>query len=149
MQLTPHFTLEEFTHSQTAARRGLRNIPHASSMERQNLLRTAELMEKVRVILKNEPILISSGFRSHPVNEAVGGSKTSAHVHGLAVDFTCPAFGPPLVICKELEPHMEDLGIDQLIHEFGTWVHLGLRAHGHAPRHQALTIDSNGVRTGF
>jgi hypothetical protein len=39
------------------------------------------------------------------------------------------------------------LGVDQLIHEYATWVHLGLT--GGAPRHMALTIDSRGTRAGF
>jgi hypothetical protein len=42
---------------------------------------------------------------------------------------------------------MKELGIDQLIHEYDTWVHLGLRDGD--PRHQALTIDTKGTRNGF
>jgi len=42
---------------------------------------------------------------------------------------------------------MTELGIDQLIHEYKTWVHLGLRVSG--PRHQTLTIDKRGTRSGF
>ena len=146
MQLTPHFSLEEFTDSQTAARRGIDNMPSKESQERKNLLRTANVLEEVRAIL-GHPVLVSSGYRNQWLNSAVGGSKTSAHVHGLAVDFTCPGFGSPKAICKKLEPHMKDLGIDQLIHEYNTWVHLGLRAL--APRHQCLTIDTHGTRHGF
>ena len=144
--LTPHFAMEEFTLSQTAARKGIHNVPRPESQEHKNLLRTAQVMEKVRTIL-GHPILISSGYRSPKVNTAVKGSKNSAHIHGLAVDFTCPGFGTPLAICQKLEPHMLELGIDQLIHEFDTWVHLGLR-DGEA-RRQALTIDTHGVRNGF
>ena len=147
MTLTPHFTLEEFTDSQTAARKGIVNVPRADSHERKNIQRTAEVMEKVRTLLGDKPILISSGYRSPKVNAAVGGSKSSAHMSGLAVDFSCPGFGTPRAICKRLEPHMKELGIDQLIHEFNSWVHLGLR--GGDPRHMALTIDNKGTRTGF
>jgi zinc D-Ala-D-Ala carboxypeptidase len=147
-QLTAHFTLEEFTDSQTAARKGLPNVPPAH--ERKNLQRTAEVMEEVRAILGTrgeKPVLISSGYLSPQVNAAVGGSKSSAHMSGLAVDFSCPGFGTPLQICRKLEPHMKELGIDQLIHEFDTWVHLGLSAS--APRHMAMTIDNRGTRNGF
>jgi zinc D-Ala-D-Ala carboxypeptidase len=144
-QLTPHFTLEEMTDSQTAARKGIPNVP--TDQERKNLLRTAEVLEKVRTLLGDKPVLISSGYRSPAVNAAVGGSKSSAHMSGLAVDFSCPGHGTPLKICKTLHPHMKELGIDQLIHEFNSWVHLGLR--GGDPRHQALTIDNRGTRTGF
>jgi zinc D-Ala-D-Ala carboxypeptidase len=146
-KLTEHFALEEFTDSQTAARQGINNVPPASSQERKNIQRTAEVMEDVRSILGHKPILISSGYRSPQVNAAVGGSKTSAHMSGLAADFTCPGYGKPIAVCKKLHPHMKELGIDQLIHEYDTWIHLGLSAG--APRHQALTIDSKGTRTGF
>jgi zinc D-Ala-D-Ala carboxypeptidase len=145
--LTEHFTLEEFTDSQTAARKGINNVPPANSQERKNIQRTAETMEKVRTILGDKPILISSGYRSPQVNAAVGGSKSSAHMSGLAVDFSCPGFGTPLQICKKLHPYMKELGIDQLIHEYDTWVHLGLT--GGAPRHMAMTIDNKGTRNGF
>ena len=144
-QISDHFTWEEFTDSQTAARKGIPNVPTAR--ERKNVERTAWVMESVRTILGDKPILISSGYRSPAVNAAVGGSKSSAHMSGLAVDFSCPGFGTPKAICKKLEPHMKELDIDQLIHEFDSWVHLGLR-DGDA-RHQALTIDNRGTRTGF
>jgi uncharacterized protein YcbK (DUF882 family) len=147
MQLTPNFTLEEFTDSQTAARRGIHNVPAANSQERKNVQRTAETMEKVRAILGDKPVLISSGYRSPQVNTAVGGSKSSAHMSGLAVDFSCPSFGTPRAVCKTLQPHMRELGVDQLIHEYDQWVHLGLSAG--APRHMAMTIDAKGTRTGF
>ena len=145
--LTPHFSLDEFTHSQMAARQGINNVPAEGSHARVNLHRTAETLEKVREILEDYAINISSGYRAPKVNAMIGGAKNSAHTHGLAVDFTCPGFGTPLEICKALEPHMAELEIDQLIHEFSTWVHLGLRDS--KPRHQALTIDKKGTRPGF
>ena len=146
-QLTEHFTLEEFTDSQTAARKGIPNVPPIGSPDRANLQRTAETMEEVRTLLGDKPILISSGYRSPAVNSAVGGSKNSAHMSGLAVDFSCPGYGTPRAVCVALSPHMKKLGIDQLIHEYDTWIHLGLSAG--APRHMALTIDNKGTRHGF
>jgi zinc D-Ala-D-Ala carboxypeptidase len=146
-QLTEHFALSEFTDSQTAARRGIDNVPPLGTPERANLQRTAEVMEEVRALLGGHPILISSGYRNAWVNSAVGGSKNSAHLSGLAVDFSCPGFGTPLAICKHLHPHLKKLGIDQLIHEYATWVHLGLT--GGEARHMALTIDTQGTRHGF
>lgn len=144
--LTPHFTLEELTHSQTAARKGIDNTP--TGQELKNLQRLAETMEQVRVILTDKPILVSSGYRSRPVNSAVGGSQNSAHLSGLAIDFTCPGFGTPLQVCRAIEPHVTKLQIDQLIYEFDTWVHLGLR--GGAPsRGMVMTIDRKGTRLGL
>ena len=146
-QLSEHFTVEEMTLSQTAARNGIANVPAKGSETMKNLKRLAETMEKVRTILGDKPILISSGYRSPRVNMAVGGSKSSAHMSGLAADFTCPGAGTPLDICQALQPHLKELHIDQLIMEFDQWVHLGLRDG--SPRHQCLTIDKKGTRAGF
>jgi hypothetical protein len=143
--LSPHFTLDEFTASQTAAREGIPNQPNAKDLE--NLKRTAATMEKVRTILGNKPIIVSSGYRGPQLNAAIGGSTTSAHMVGLACDFTCPGAGTPIDICRVLEPRMKDLGIDQLIHEYDSWVHIGLRDGD--PRYMALTIDNSGTRTGI
>lgn len=145
MQLTPHFFLEEFTISQTAARKNISNVPGPDALS--NLQRLAETLEKVRSILGDNPILISSGYRSPKLNKAIGGVSDSLHIHGLAVDFTCPYFGTARDICEELKDNMIKLKIDQLILEYDTWVHLGLNVS--EPRHQALTIDQRGTRSGF
>lgn len=118
MDLTEHFTLEEFTTSQTAARRGIDNTPPDEMIPRLKLV--AEAMEHVRYFLK-APIKISSGFRCLELNRAIGSSDHSAHVAGWAVDFTSPKFGTPYEICERLI----DLRIpfDQLIYE-GSWVHI-------------------------
>lgn len=142
-QLTRHFALEEFLVSESARRLGLDNSPSPAALA--NLQRVAECMEHVRHLLDNKPIHITSGYRSPTVNQAVGGAQGSAHLSGAAVDFHAPGFGTPLEICRWLEPHIGALGIDQLIHEFGSWVHLGLAV----PRGQTLTIDRNGTRAGF
>jgi hypothetical protein len=140
-----HFALAEFLASDTADSIGESNTPTWAVVD--NLKRLGETMERVRAILDNEPVTILSGYRSPPVNEAVGGAANSAHLYGLACDFVCPDYGTPLDICQDLEPYLDVLGIDQLIWEFEDWVHLGL-SEG-APRNQCLTIDEQGTREGF
>ncbi|MGL5182464.1 D-Ala-D-Ala carboxypeptidase family metallohydrolase [Herbaspirillum huttiense] len=144
-KLTDHFSLAEMTISETAARKGIDNTPSPAIIK--NLTRTAQLLERVRVLLGSKPILVSSGYRSPALNAAVGGSKTSAHMQGLAADFICPGFGTPLAICQRLD----SLGVefDQLIQE-GTWVHIGLAAEGIKPRRQVLTarFSSSGTTYG-
>jgi zinc D-Ala-D-Ala carboxypeptidase len=93
--LSAHFSLEEFTASQTASRLGLANTP--DSTELANLRRLAAALENVRTLLGGKPILISSAFRSEAVNKAVGGVANSAHA--LAADLISPASGTPLQIC--------------------------------------------------
>ena len=76
VQLSPHFTLAEFTYSQTASRQGLDNTPTPEA--RAHLDRLAYVMEEVRSICDSYPVQITSGYRSPAVNAACGGSSTSA-----------------------------------------------------------------------
>lgn len=98
---------------------GLANNPNATQLA--HLTKTAQSMEAVRKLL-GQPISINSGFRSAAVNRAVGGSPTSAHALGYAVDFVCPAFGDPLAICKAIAA--SGIKFDQLILEKNRWVHI-------------------------
>lgn len=142
MRLSPHFTLAELTASQTAARRGIDNSPPPEIVA--NLQATAGGMEKVREILGDQVITVSSGYRSPELNKAVGGSVGSAHRTGHAVDFNCYGFGSPLEVCEAIA--RSGLHYDQLIHEFGRWVHISFDPRG---RRQNLTIDRLGTRPGL
>jgi zinc D-Ala-D-Ala carboxypeptidase len=143
--LSPHFSYDELVLSQTACREGLDNTPDEAAHD--NLVLLCEVLEKVRTLLNSLPILISSGYRSPEVNAACGGSDSSAHMQGLAADFTCPGYGTPYEICMKLSPYIVELQIDQLIHEYEGWVHLGLTEG--TPRNMALTINESGTTTGF
>jgi zinc D-Ala-D-Ala carboxypeptidase len=142
--ITPHFTLKEMCVTFT----GLANFPNSSEVE--NIQQTAGVLEKIRTILNNNPITVTSAFRSEPVNQAVGGVPNSAHRLGLAADFVCPGFGSPHEISLELKPHIAELGLDQLIYENkggAEWVHVGLSDA--KPRHMALTITDSGTFNGI
>lgn len=143
MKLSNHFTLEELTRSTTAQRLRLKNSPTVHELA--HLMRLAAVLEEVRRVLGHRPILVNSGFRSEAVNKAVGGSSTSAHRLGLAADFTCPSFGTPLEICQTIAA--TGIEFDQLIHEKGSWVHLGLSQS--APRTQLLTFDGTRYQSGL
>jgi hypothetical protein len=145
--LTEHFSLEEFLHSDTAERESIPNVPDESALK--NLTRLASVMEEVRAICGNYPVTITSGYRGPELNAAIGGASNSAHLYGLACDFTIAGAGPPIAICTTLEIYLEPLGIDQLILEYDDWTHLGLVDESMAPRHQALTINNSGTTTGF
>jgi hypothetical protein len=146
-QLSEHFTLAEFTYSQTASRMGLDNTPTEEAHV--HLQQLAQVMEKVRDICGANPVQITSGYRSPAVNSVTGGSSTSAHMSGLAADFIIPAFGSPLDICHALELYLDVLGIDQLIHEYDDWVHLAIAVKVEDARCECLTIDNSGTTTGF
>lgn len=118
-RLSPNFTLAEFTVSDRGARAGLSNMPTAEHFAA--LKHTAKKSEEVRKALKDKPMLINSAYRSPAVNRLVGGSSTSQHCKGEAIDFISPGYGTPLQICKAIiEAGIE---FDQLIYE-GTWVHI-------------------------
>ena len=117
-KLSEHFTLDEFTFSQTAVRKGINNTPSAIIVS--NLTLLAHNLEKVRALL-NVPIHITSGYRCAQLNIAVGGSNKSDHILGYAVDFTAPKFGTPKDIIKAIIA--SDIQFSQIIFE-GTWVHL-------------------------
>jgi zinc D-Ala-D-Ala carboxypeptidase len=144
MSLSKYFDLSELTVSETAARRGMKNVPGGQQLE--NLKATAARMDEVREGL-GSPIIVTSGYRSPELNAAIGGSKTSAHCHGLAVDFTCPRYGNPLAVAKAVLA--SGIEFDQLIHEYGTWVHIGFAAPGKPSRRQLLTINKRGTVEGL
>jgi len=144
-QLTEHFFLNEFVASDTATACGIDNTPSEAIVA--NLTRLAEVLEEVRRILLDHPIHITSGYRCPELNDACGGAETSAHMSGLAADFTCPEYGTPYDVCIAIEPYVDVLEIDQLIWEYGDWIHLGL-TDGQA-RYQCLTIDETGTHEGF
>jgi uncharacterized protein YcbK (DUF882 family) len=74
--LSTHFTLEELTSSQWAARNGVDNTPGPAELA--NLKRLAQALEVVRYTL-GSPVLVSSGYRSPTVNRMIGGASSSFH----------------------------------------------------------------------
>ena len=143
--LTDHFTFEELTHSDTAERLGIANTLPVEVAE--NLTTLAENLEKVRAIL-GRPMRISSGFRSQELNAKIGGAQNSAHVQGLAADFTCPQFGTPVAVCRALLRHADLLKWDQLIQE-GSWVHIAFAKDPENARGDVLTASFAGGRTTY
>lgn len=136
MQLSPHFSLAQLTCSETAEQNGIDNAPPPEIIE--NLKRLAAGLEKVQVLLRG-PLEISSAYRCAELNQTVGGSDASQHMQGLAVDFVCPDFGPPLDVARAIRHSSIDF--DQCILEYGRWVHLSFSP---APRGRILTIyDAN------
>ena len=124
MKLSANFSLEEFTASETAERRRLDNsLPPELLMTAQN---TAEMMEKIRAVLGDNPIIITSGYRSPEVNRAIGSNDSSDHIKAMAVDFKCPTFGTPKAVALHLSNKIDSLGIGQIIYEH-TWVHVSTR----------------------
>jgi hypothetical protein len=90
------------------------------------------------------PISITSGYRPPELNERIGGSTTSAHMSGRAADFIVNGM-TPLEVAEHIRA--QALPYDQVIHEFGQWVHVGISPEEDDVRLQELTAyrDAKGV----
>lgn len=144
MNLSPHFTIEELTSSETASRLGIVNVPSQEEVE--------NLRDLCRFILEplregcGKVIVVTSGFRCKELNRVLGSKDTSDHVHGRAADIKIPGM-TPLHVCGLIV--MLNLPFRQVIHEFGTWTHVSIAPKGTAPARQQLTIDKKGTRAGL
>jgi len=139
MNLSPHFTLEELTHTD---HRDLDNTPNEHELE--NLKRLAAFLEEVKALLGGKPIMVNSAFRSKAVNDAVGSKDTSQHRIGCAADIRVPGMTPDEVVRAIIG---SDLGYDQVIREFDRWTHVSIpNVPTSTARNQALIIDKQGTR---
>jgi uncharacterized protein YcbK (DUF882 family) len=90
LRLSPHFTLGELTKTSYKTEDG--NIPSRVAIE--NLKNLCEnWLEALRQAQgPSEGIIINSGYRSPEVNKRAGGSATSNHLSGCAVDIRVAGF---------------------------------------------------------
>ena len=135
--MTEHFSLEELTRTD---HRTLDNTPDPAALA--NLHRLAEFLELVREVLGGRPVMITSGYRSKAVNDAVGSKDTSQHRLGLAADFRVPGMPPDAVVRAVVA---SGLAYDQLIREFDAWTHISIPALLRDGRREALVIDKTGT----
>ena len=139
MNLSPHFTLEELTHTN---HRTLDNSPTQDEIS--NLQRLAQFLEQVKSALGGKPIMVNSAFRSKAVNDAVGSKDTSQHRLGCAADLRVPGMTPDAVVRAVIAAN---LPFDQIIREFDAWTHISVpNTPDLKPRRQALVIDKAGTR---
>ena len=145
MRLSKNFTLQEYTKSQTATRKGLDNTPGE-----EHLAKAKSLFEKVVQPVRDKfgVTTINSGYRGPALNEAVGGSSRSQHCKGEAVDIECPGTSN-YTVAKFIEDTLE---YDQLILECYTpgipdsgWVHVSYIGEGN--RKQSLTAMKENGKT--
>ena len=143
MNLSAHVTLSEFENSPTATTHGINNKMSSLQIESAKLL-CENVFEPLRLYL-NTPIKINSGYRSGQLNKKIGGSTTSQHCKGEALDLHIGAKGFNFIKDK--------LNFDQLIWEFGNdenpqWVHVSYSSKNRkqvlkATKKNGKTIYSN------
>lgn len=144
MKLSANFSLKEYTKSSTAIRLGIDNTPDGDHLDAAKEL-FANVMQPVRDHFGST--IITSGYRSHTLNRAIGGSDRSQHSKGEACDFECKS-ASNLDVAQWI---IDNLDFDQLILEFyvpgdphSGWVHCSYKADG-TNRKQVLTaVKENG-----
>ena len=123
--ISKHISYKEGVHSNTAIRRGIDNTPTDDQLYFMEIV-AEEVFEPLREWVGG-PIKINSFYRCPELNTAIGGSATSQHCKGQAMDID-DTFG------KATNAEMynfikENLDFDQMIWEFGdndnpAWVHV-------------------------
>lgn len=128
MKLTKHVSYKEVIRSDTAKRRGIKNIPTTKQLAKIRVL-CEKVFEPLREYF-GVPIFLSSVFRSSELNKALRGAKNSQHLanNGAAMDLDADIFGR--ITNKEIGDYIrENLEFDQLIYENWTgtdyaWIHV-------------------------
>jgi hypothetical protein len=149
MQISKHLSLAEVSRSETAKRKGINNTPSEEHLE--NFKKLAEnIFEPIREHF-GVPIHISSGYRSKELNSAIGGSLTSQHCQGEAIDIDMD--GTSITNAQIFNFIKDNLNFDQMIWEFGTnsnpdWVHVSYESTG-KQRKQILKAVKSGGKTSY
>jgi zinc D-Ala-D-Ala carboxypeptidase len=150
MKLSAHLDLSEVIRSESAKRNGISNMPIPQHIDNFKLL-AEKVFEPVRVHF-GCPIHISSGYRSIELNKCIGGSLTSEHCTGEAIDIDMDGT-PNGVTNKMVFDYIKDnLDFNQLIYEFGDsknpdWVHVSYKSTGKQKKQVLRAVRVNGKTT--
>lgn len=124
MEISKHFNMQEVIRSHTATRLGIDNSLPDNLLPNVRLV-AEKILEPVRLYF-SRPIIVSSWYRSKKLNVAIGGSSTSDHCKGCAVDFEIDGMAKA-VIAEFIRDNLE---FRQLILEFHNpkiansgWIH--------------------------
>lgn len=141
-----YFVFDEFVKSDTANKLNIDNTPKDDTII-ENINEVMEVMDIIREKwtvyckehnYKKPQIIVNSGYRCETLNKAVGGSKTSSHRFGSAVDYEAQN-GHNTELYKVTQDTLYNEGIkfDQLIDENNmSWIHLGLKGKNNERRMQ-------------
>lgn len=150
MKISEHLDLSEVIRSESAKRLGIKNMPSDEHITNLKIL-AENIFEPIRQNFR-VPIRISSGYRSPALNRAIGGSQTSQHSIGEAIDIDMDG-NPHGVTNKQIFDYIKNsLNFDQLIWEFGSntnpdWVHVSFKAKGNQRKQVLVAKKINGKTT--
>ena len=133
MKLSTHLDLSEVIRSDSAKRNGISNMPTGEHIANFMLL-AEKIFEPIREHF-GVPIHISSGYRSKDLNAKIGGSATSQHCKGQAIDIDMDNSANGVTNADVFNYIKDNLPFDQLIWEFGNedncdWVHVSYVPNG-------------------
>ena len=140
-----YFSISELTHSDKAKELHIDNTPFSYAIIDNLTNLTESLLDPIREAW-GAPIIISSGYRSDALNKAVGGSKTSAHRYGLAVDVVPKNMADIDEFAAFVKDYLKDKEYDQLILERkggSRWLHIGYKSVDGKQRMQNLKINGS------
>ena len=128
LKISKNINFKEGTHSDTATRRRIKNEPNEEQLKAMKTL-AKKVFEPLRENF-GEPISVNSFFRSIALNKAIGGSRTSQHCAGEAIDIDAMN---GITNKKLFDYILKNLDFDQLIWEFGTdknpdWIHVSYKS---------------------
>lgn len=137
-KISKYFTIEEMTASDYAVRNNIENIPN--NQERSNLSILANvILDKIRELVG--VTVVSSGFRCKKVNDGIGSGDYSQHPKGEAADLVFPCQDLKFIFDKIKNSTIQ---YDQLIFEFGRWIHVSYSAN---PRRECLIAYKENGKT--
>lgn len=149
MKLSNNLDLAEVIRSESAKRHGISNQPTPEHIANFKLL-AEKIFQPIRDHF-GKPIRISSGYRSKALNAKIGGSLTSQHCTGEAIDIDMDGSPDGITNADVFNYIKDNLNFDQLIWEFGTdnnpdWVHVSYESTG-KQRKQVLRAVRKGGKT--
>ena len=121
-RISKYISYKEATHSNYAKQFSISNKPKAEHIKNMELI-AEKVFEPLREWVK-APIKVNSFFRSEILNKGIGGSATSSHLNGQAIDITSMGGKTNLEMFHYIK---DNLDFDQLIWEFGAepkWLHV-------------------------
>lgn len=136
MKISKYFSESEVIVSARGTKLGIKNIPN--NKEKEYAIYAAKRMDEVREYLA-VPLIVLSWFRCQELNDAVKGSKTSAHRYALAIDNYSNQMSSRLMYEKLLKAMKEGkLQFDQLIYyPKQNFIHCGFKLEKKEERNQS------------
>ncbi|MDX1668170.1 MAG: D-Ala-D-Ala carboxypeptidase family metallohydrolase [Limnobacter sp.] len=139
LKFHPAFSRDLLCHSDTACKQKIDNTCPDALLG--NLRQLSNLLGRIQQLVGDKPLKINSGYRCERLNLEVGGVPDSQHCQALAADIVCPQLGSAHQLARLIAD--SDIEFDQLILEFGRWVHVSTVACGSRARREILTLSKD------